>query len=623
MIEKENQTSPADPLTVEALEERIILDGSLSDDGFEEEIAVRIPTDGGELQYLLTGEVRTVYASEALSGDGAAQPLTAAPAPASAPASAAAPQTVVDQSGSIISLTSDRKDKIGRLQVGSLSGEPDCNSRLYVSIRLPAAMKNAQISKAVLRLYQSYSQLAESGGAMELYQTASFSAGDMKFSESNRLATVYTTNNTGVYRSMDITGAVREAPGQTVYLVLKMKESCCACGSCCTASNAVFFTEGKLAVTCAGTPIESGVYTARNYGNGRYLTVGPDWPEAGDTAVQHTGKTGSPAAELGQMWRINSLTNGLYSLQSILNPCIGLTVQKVSGINRVTAKAMGQCGTDASEDMQWLVIPFGSNWILYHAYTKLTVRTNSADLNDGIPLEAASYSEESCTACQQWSLGKVSSPPADILLYSDSTGWMGSDAGLSVYAGSSLRLRCAFHEQYNCACAASWSSSNPAAAAVSASGWITAKEAGSAVITVTVNGRKKSCPLTVRAVGLSVSRTSALLTVGGTVQLTANTTPSDRTVSWKSSDPDVAAVSGGLVTAKAIGTAVITASAIGAVSKTCTVTVAAPTLSIRYNGDCKPVGGNLQLWFDTNLPSGVIHGAPPTLLWRLFRSQAI
>lgn len=74
---------------------------------------------------------------------------------------------------------------------------------------------------------------------------------------------------------------------------------------------------------------------------------------------------------------------------------------------------------------------------------------------------------------------------------------------------------------------------------------------------------------------VALDQTEFTLTVGESAQLTATVLPenaSDPTVSWSSSDPAVATVEGGLVTALGKGTAVITATA-GGQSATCTVTV--------------------------------------------------
>lgn len=65
--------------------------------------------------------------------------------------------------------------------------------------------------------------------------------------------------------------------------------------------------------------------------------------------------------------------------------------------------------------------------------------------------------------------------------------------------------------------------------------------------------------------GISLSTTSGALTEGDTVTLTATIEPSDatnQTILWSTSNKDVATVSGGVVTAKAEGTATITATTV-------------------------------------------------------------
>lgn len=73
---------------------------------------------------------------------------------------------------------------------------------------------------------------------------------------------------------------------------------------------------------------------------------------------------------------------------------------------------------------------------------------------------------------------------------------------------------------------------------------------------------------------LSLSASTSTLTVGDTATITATVTPSGAPVSWSSSNPSVASVDGGVITAKSAGVAIVTATA-GAYSAQCTVTVSA------------------------------------------------
>ena len=133
-----------------------------------------------------------------------------------------------------------------------------------------------------------------------------------------------------------------------------------------------------------------------------------------------------------------------------------------------------------------------------------------------------------------------------------------------------------------------WASDNETVATVTSSGAIVAKNAGTAVITVTTHDGAKtaSCAVTVkpRVTGVSLDNTSISLTVGSTQTLTATVTPADaldKSVTWSSNNTSVATVSTyGVVTAKAAGTATITVRTNdGGKTATCTVTVTAVSVT--------------------------------------------
>lgn len=122
-----------------------------------------------------------------------------------------------------------------------------------------------------------------------------------------------------------------------------------------------------------------------------------------------------------------------------------------------------------------------------------------------------------------------------------------------------------------------WSTSDGSVASVS-NGVVTAKKIGTATITAKAGDKSATCAITVIATpvtSVTLSQTSASLKVGETVTLSATVKPdnaTDKTVTWSTSDGSVATVSNGVVTAKKIGTATITAKA-GDKSATCTITV--------------------------------------------------
>ena len=103
-----------------------------------------------------------------------------------------------------------------------------------------------------------------------------------------------------------------------------------------------------------------------------------------------------------------------------------------------------------------------------------------------------------------------------------------------------------------------WSSSKKSVASVSSKGKVKGKKAGTARITATVKGKKLTCKVTVKNRSPKLSKTSAVLMPGSTLALKLNYAKG--TVKWSTSDKKVAEVTKkGKVTAKAVGTAKITA----------------------------------------------------------------
>ena len=123
-----------------------------------------------------------------------------------------------------------------------------------------------------------------------------------------------------------------------------------------------------------------------------------------------------------------------------------------------------------------------------------------------------------------------------------------------------------------------WSSSDEDVATVSETGLVTALETGTAIITATCEGVTATCEVTVQAIAKEIELNEVSLTLNEdeSFQLEATVLPEDavdKTVTWSSSDKDVATVSKkGLVEAIEKGTAVITATC-GDATATCEVTV--------------------------------------------------
>lgn len=125
----------------------------------------------------------------------------------------------------------------------------------------------------------------------------------------------------------------------------------------------------------------------------------------------------------------------------------------------------------------------------------------------------------------------------------------------------------------------SWSSSNPSIASVQG-GIITALSEGTTSIIASAGGKSSSCsvsvsPKVIPVTSITLSQNTVDMVEGDKVTITASVEPSDasdKTIIWSSSDENIVSVNHGELTAKTIGSAVITASA-GDKSATCTVSV--------------------------------------------------
>lgn len=133
-----------------------------------------------------------------------------------------------------------------------------------------------------------------------------------------------------------------------------------------------------------------------------------------------------------------------------------------------------------------------------------------------------------------------------------------------------------------------WSSSNTDVATVSSSGKVTAVGSGMAAITASFKyggaTRSASCSVTVNKVQIELSQSSLTMNIGDTETLSATVSPSGQSVTWSSSNTNVATVSNsGTVSAVGSGTATITASfdySQKKYSATCTVKIQEANLGI-------------------------------------------
>jgi Bacterial surface proteins containing Ig-like domains len=139
-----------------------------------------------------------------------------------------------------------------------------------------------------------------------------------------------------------------------------------------------------------------------------------------------------------------------------------------------------------------------------------------------------------------------------------------------------------------------WKSSNSKIAAVNTYGIVTAKKAGSALITAKIKNAEASCYITVAKTEITISTDAASLERSETIKLSAKASSSSA-ITWKSSKKSIATVDEfGLVTGIKPGKTTITANADGS-SAACTILVKSPTVKLDKTSISLYKGKNAKL----------------------------
>ena len=157
----------------------------------------------------------------------------------------------------------------------------------------------------------------------------------------------------------------------------------------------------------------------------------------------------------------------------------------------------------------------------------------------------------------------------------------------TLYVGESAQILATVYPSDAINTTITWTSSNPNVVSVD-NGTITALKEGTSVITAkSYNGKTTTTTVEVKikqvvATGITLNKTSTTLNVGASETLTATISPTNvtnKTITWTSSNPSVASVSNGKITALQAGKTNIVARTSNGKMATCAVTINAVTIN--------------------------------------------
>ncbi len=137
----------------------------------------------------------------------------------------------------------------------------------------------------------------------------------------------------------------------------------------------------------------------------------------------------------------------------------------------------------------------------------------------------------------------------------------------TMYAGNTMKVTVTVKPDNATDSSIAWSSSDPTVAAIAEDGTITAYKKGQTTITCSAldgSGKSSQFLLTVKqqATGVTIDKTAVTVYIGKTETVTAKVLPDtadNKALNWEIDDSDVATVSSGRITGKAVGTATVRA----------------------------------------------------------------
>lgn len=325
------------------------------------------------------------------------------------------------------------------------------------------------------------------------------------------------------------------------------------------------------------------------------------WPDANNTI--HVGNA--------SYYDYITVTGGVSPTSVSISPS-SITI----GVGKTTTLTASVTPSNANTSYSWGVVSgmgTPSNFTLTPLGNTATIKANAAG-TAYVVVETSNGKQAICTVVAQ----SVDATDISITAISGDINSAGWDSYIMA-VGKSASLKAELTPS-DATSTVSWATSSSSIVSVADLGKmasIKAKAAGTATITArTSNGVTASIEIEVSnyvvATDISLTPSSLNMAIGDQETITYNLTPynANSSVTWKSSSPSIASVgtTSGKVTAKAVGTATITATTDNNISATCTVVVSdvpsGPT-SISLSPTSMTLNvGDYQYIYETFYPEG-------------------
>ncbi len=210
------------------------------------------------------------------------------------------------------------------------------------------------------------------------------------------------------------------------------------------------------------------------------------------------GSAADEKYEIHQLWRINHLHNGIYSIRPLYKLDMALHITGTSA----DVFTVGNIDTldHVPLSAQWEISWNGSNYLIKNVSTGKTLQMANGNTTLSANATVGSYTG---SAWQKWALVREDSAPEGVAAYNATTGSSYSSNGIpskAIVIGETktlndLNLVVVSYQTISPGNLVRWSTNNSTVASVSSNGTVTANSCGTATIKASYNGKEISYEL--------------------------------------------------------------------------------------------------------------------------------